>query len=262
MRLSRKSSTSTRCALRGACAARDRAEPLANAAGQIRLGRCEIDTWYFSPYPDDHGHCSLLYICEFCLKYMKYAKTYEQHRGRCTVRQPPGDEIYRRENLSVFEVDSVRAKVRAHACMPRTQSRADELILHAARRTARTYVCWQSFFSITRPSTLTSNRFSFMFSAKRIAMVRTLSATSPRCDGCTVRRCVWYCTNRSVAQEKESPEKNNLACILTLPPHQRKGYGKLLISLSTPARRNTRARRMSCGRDSGVATAPMSFTDG
>lgn len=29
-----------------------------------------------------------------------------------------------------------------------------------------------------------------------------------------------------------SPEEYNLACILTFPPYQRKGYGKLLISLS------------------------------
>ena len=34
------------------------------------------------------------------------------------------------------------------------------------------------------------------------------------------------------SQEKESPESNNVACILTLPPYQRKGYGKFLIALS------------------------------
>jgi len=33
-------------------------------------------------------------------------------------------------------------------------------------------------------------------------------------------------------QEKESPENNNVACILTLPPYQRKGYGKFLIAFS------------------------------
>lgn len=31
-------------------------------------------------------------------------------------------------------------------------------------------------------------------------------------------------------QEKESPDGNNVACIMTLPPFQRKGYGKLLIA--------------------------------
>ena len=34
------------------------------------------------------------------------------------------------------------------------------------------------------------------------------------------------------SKEKESPEGNNLACILTLPPFQRKGYGKFLIAFS------------------------------
>lgn len=33
-------------------------------------------------------------------------------------------------------------------------------------------------------------------------------------------------------QEKESDEGYNLSCILTLPPYQRHGYGRLLIELS------------------------------
>lgn len=32
------------------------------------------------------------------------------------------------------------------------------------------------------------------------------------------------------SKEKHSPEEYNLACILTFPPYQRKGYGKFLIS--------------------------------
>ena len=34
------------------------------------------------------------------------------------------------------------------------------------------------------------------------------------------------------SKEKETPYDYNLACILTLPPYQRKGYGKLMIALS------------------------------
>ena len=34
------------------------------------------------------------------------------------------------------------------------------------------------------------------------------------------------------SKEKVSAEDNNIACILVLPPHQRKGYGKLLIDLA------------------------------
>ncbi|KAG0715439.1 Histone acetyltransferase Tip60 [Chionoecetes opilio] len=36
------------------------------------------------------------------------------------------------------------------------------------------------------------------------------------------------------SKEKESSEDYNVACILTLPPYQRKGYGKLLIEFSKP----------------------------
>ncbi|RVX22404.1 Histone acetyltransferase of the MYST family 1 [Vitis vinifera] len=38
----------------------------------------------------------------------------------------------------------------------------------------------------------------------------------------------WSC----FALEKHSEESYNLACILTLPPYQRKGYGKFLIAFS------------------------------
>jgi len=37
----------------------------------IELGKHEIDTWYFSPYPEEFAKCDKLFICEFCLKYMK-----------------------------------------------------------------------------------------------------------------------------------------------------------------------------------------------
>lgn len=38
--------------------------------------------------------------------------------------------------------------------------------------------------------------------------------------------------NTRLLQEKESPDGNNVACILTLPPYQRRGYGKFLIAFS------------------------------
>ncbi|KAG1675065.1 Histone acetyltransferase KAT8 [Nymphon striatum] len=34
------------------------------------------------------------------------------------------------------------------------------------------------------------------------------------------------------SKEKESPDGNNVACIMTLPPYQRKGYGKFLMAFS------------------------------
>ena len=45
----------------------------------IQIGRYEIDTWYFSPYPEEYGKQPRLWICEYCLKYMRLEKSYRYH---------------------------------------------------------------------------------------------------------------------------------------------------------------------------------------
>eukprot|EP01120_Amphizonella_sp_Union-15-10_P015222 TRINITY_DN7774_c0_g1_i1.p1 TRINITY_DN7774_c0_g1~~TRINITY_DN7774_c0_g1_i1.p1 ORF type:complete len:400 (-),score=60.84 TRINITY_DN7774_c0_g1_i1:58-1257(-) len=77
----------------------------------IELGRYEIDTWYYSPYPEEFSKCAKLYLCEFCLKYMKKDKTLIRHKLKCDLRHPPGTEIYRSNNLSMFEVDGKKNKI-------------------------------------------------------------------------------------------------------------------------------------------------------
>jgi histone acetyltransferase MYST1 len=72
---------------------------------RVQVGRYEIDTWYFSPYPEEYGKQPKLWICEYCLKYMRLEKTYRYHAGQCLIRQPHGKEIYRKGTMSIFEVD-------------------------------------------------------------------------------------------------------------------------------------------------------------
>ena len=43
---------------------------------RVQIGKYEIDTWYFSPYPEEYGKQPKLWICEYCLKYMRLEKTY------------------------------------------------------------------------------------------------------------------------------------------------------------------------------------------
>jgi hypothetical protein len=45
----------------------------------IYLGKYEIGTWYFSPFPEEYGKCKKLWICEFCLKYMKWSDSFNAH---------------------------------------------------------------------------------------------------------------------------------------------------------------------------------------
>lgn len=46
---------------------------------KIHIGHFEIDAWYFSPFPEDYGKQPKLWICEFCLKYMKYERSFRLH---------------------------------------------------------------------------------------------------------------------------------------------------------------------------------------
>ena len=57
----------------------------------IVLGKYEIETWYFSPYPDEYAGEEKMYLCEYCLKYMKKYKTLQGHAIKCLNRGPPGD---------------------------------------------------------------------------------------------------------------------------------------------------------------------------
>lgn len=76
---------------------------------RIELGRHQMEAWYYSPFPDEFEEEKLpedcLFLCEFCLKYHKTSAALDRHKRKCDLRHPPGDEIYRHEGLSVFEVD-------------------------------------------------------------------------------------------------------------------------------------------------------------
>jgi histone acetyltransferase MYST1 len=78
---------------------------------KIFMGGAEVECWYYSPYPDDYQPAPMLYVCEFCLKYMRKRKTFLKHKSCCPHRTPPGREIYRERGLSVFEIDGKEHKV-------------------------------------------------------------------------------------------------------------------------------------------------------
>jgi len=155
----------------------------------IEFGKYMIETWYFSPYPEEHSKCSRLYICEFCLKYMKKKTTLLRHKEKCTLRHPPGNEIYRKDNLSMFEVDGSVNKIYCqNICL-----------------LAKLFLDHKTLYYDVEP---------FLF----------YILTEVDDKGCHM---VGY-----FSKEKNSPDDFNLACILTLPPFQRKGFGKFLIAFS------------------------------
>lgn len=155
----------------------------------INFGGYEIETWYAAPYPEEYSRNRILYICEFCLKYMNSDFVAWRHKLKCPAKHPPGDEIYRDQSISIFEVDGRKNPVYCqNLCL-----------------LAKLFLGSKTLYYDVEP---------FLF------YVMT------ECDelGC---HFVGY-----FSKEKRPSSSNNVSCILTLPIHQRKGYGNLLIDFS------------------------------
>uniref|UniRef100_A0A3Q2W816 Histone acetyltransferase KAT5 n=1 Tax=Haplochromis burtoni TaxID=8153 RepID=A0A3Q2W816_HAPBU len=155
----------------------------------IELGRHRLKPWYFSPYPQELTSLPILYLCEFCLKYLKSLKCLQRHLTKCNLRHPPGNEIYRKGTISFFEIDGRKNK-----------NYSQNLCL-----LAKCFLDHKTLYYDTDP---------FLFYVM----------TEYDSKGFHI---VGY-----FSKEKESTEDYNVACILTLPPYQRRGYGKLLIEFS------------------------------
>lgn len=77
---------------------------------KVQFGNYTLYPWYFSPYPEIFTQEDLMYICEFCLCYYGDLKAFTRHRHKCTMQQPPGNEIYRDNYVSFFEIDGRRQR--------------------------------------------------------------------------------------------------------------------------------------------------------
>ena len=76
----------------------------------VIIGKYQIKTWYSSPYPEIYQQNLKIYLCEYCMKYVNCDVLLKRHMIKCSWRHPPGNEIYRKNNLSVFEVDGKQCK--------------------------------------------------------------------------------------------------------------------------------------------------------
>jgi len=157
---------------------------------EIVMGNYRCCTWYFSPFPEEYHNEKTLYFCEFCLNFYVKKDELERHlKTNCLLRHPPGNEIYRDDKISMFEVDG---KTESIYC--ENLSYLSKLFLD--HKTLAWDVDPFLFYILTE-----YDKYGYHF--------------------------VGY-----FSKEKDSPQGWNLSCILTLPFHQRKGYGKFLIEFS------------------------------
>jgi histone acetyltransferase MYST1 len=161
------------------------------------LGPYVMDAWYYSPFPKNYSNLKTLYVCEYCLTYMRKVSSYKHHRAHCTTRQPPGKRIYHQplpndedaSYLDVYELDGQDAKLYCQKLCLLAKLFLDHKTL---------------YYDVT----------PFYFYV--VAKVDDHGS-----------HIVGY-----FSKEKVSGEGYNLACILTFPPYQKAGFGKFIISLS------------------------------
>ncbi|KAI0980684.1 hypothetical protein GJ496_000898 [Pomphorhynchus laevis] len=71
----------------------------------IITGGVQIKAWCRAPYPAEYAAQEKLYICEFCLTYLKSKRTLLRHVYKCNTYGPPGEKIYENCDHSIFEVN-------------------------------------------------------------------------------------------------------------------------------------------------------------
>uniref|UniRef100_A0A0R3RTB1 Histone acetyltransferase n=1 Tax=Elaeophora elaphi TaxID=1147741 RepID=A0A0R3RTB1_9BILA len=76
----------------------------------ITIGDFELEPPYTSPFPLELVRKGHIYICEKCLDFKESKETLERHTRKCWMNFPPGDEIFRQDDISLFEVDGNIAK--------------------------------------------------------------------------------------------------------------------------------------------------------
>ena len=156
---------------------------------KVQFGKHDLYPWYFSPYPQAFAEEDEIFICEFCLIYFGDMFSFVRHRKKCTLRHPPGNEIYRDDTFSFFEIDGRR------------------------QRTWCRNLCLLSKMFLDH-KTLYYDVDPFLFYIM------------------TTRSDKGFHIVGYFSKEKESAEGYNLACILTLPQYQRRGYGRVLQQFS------------------------------
>ena len=171
----------------------------------IELGRYICDCWFDSPFPEEYTDERKLFVCDFCLKYHRKRRAYIAHKKTCELRHPPGNEIYRHPERQATEKSPARAQLR---------------MWEVDGSNATTYC--QNLCLIAKlfldHKTLYYDVAAFYF--------YVLTERDFDESGKPLYRIIGY-----FSKEKGQVE-TNLACILTLPPYQRRGYGGFLIEFS------------------------------
>ncbi len=161
---------------------------------RVVMGQWRMETWYFSPFGKEYDGTDVLYVCEFDLNFFARREQLERYlTTKCKLFHPPGDEVYREQTE------------KHHVSIFEVDPKDQRVYCENLCLLAKLFLDHKTLYYDVEP---------FLFYI--ICEVDDAGA-----------HMVGY-----FSKEKHSSEEYNLACILTLPCYQRKGYGKLMIAFS------------------------------
>lgn len=161
----------------------------------VHFGNTAIDAWYRGVYPNE-SRFPYLFICPFCLTHRESDLAGQRHLMKCERKCPPGNEIYRDGDLSVFQIDGDRASIYCqNLCM------FAKLFLSSKQL----YREVQSFYFFVLTERDSNGNQAF----------------------------VGYFSKQKAFDLYKSPQPvQSVSCIFTAPSLQHKGYGQFLIGFS------------------------------
>lgn len=174
---------------------------------------------------------------------MRFARTYINHRSKCTSRQPPGREIYRHKSISMYEIHAKEHKIYCqNLCLLAKLFLDHKVGLFFKDEVLESDLMWEVpklrfvrnplyiTTKIQEYSGQTPNNPSYNYHSNACFDCFDLTTLIPQTlyfdiepfvmyvlcevdkDGCHL---VGY-----FSKERHSPDNHNVACILTLPPYQ------------------------------------------
>jgi GNAT superfamily N-acetyltransferase len=192
----------------------------------VELGNTvRLQAHFPSPYPCKMLDQDLL-MCEGCLGFFRTRDERIRHwRDHCTGNSPPGEEIYKGEEIRLYEVDGYLQQLYCERLLLLSKLFLEE------KRVSDMY---------TSQTTQVSSFFFYILVKKSGELIGYFSVMKP-----------WV-----QDQYVTAAPKTILSCILVLPHEQRRGYGKFMIDVAyemakREGRRGTAERPLSvAGRHS------------
>ena len=164
---------------------------------------------------------------------------------KCTRKHPPGRKVYQRGAHTIWEVDGAKEKVRTHWSPSGRQfyflTLGEQLYCQNLSLFGKLFIDIKTLFfdcdnceRSSRPQTAgrclcTRAVLFYIFTdadSQRDHVLGFFSKATHWTSSSPLSNLIFW-------QEKISYDDYNLACIVVLPPYQKKGYGMLLIEFST-----------------------------